>query len=117
MLEEELANAAQEGKLRTLDGRWIPISSAHIAIAMLLQAGEACIMKKAMVLAAPQLYELGAEFVLWVHDEFQVECAPEYEDNVGAILVSSMRRAGEEFGLRVKIDGEYKVGKNWGETH
>ena len=87
------------------------------AIAMLLQGGEACIMKKAMSLAAPQLYAIGAEFVLWVHDEFQVECFPNQAEMVGKLLVHAMTDAGKHFGLQVKIDGKYKVGKTWAETH
>lgn len=116
-LKKDLEKAADEERLRTLDGRWIPIGSAHTAIAMLLQAFEAIVMKTAMVIIAPQLPQYGAEFALWVHDEFQVECPPEHADAVGALLVDAIRQAGVRLGLRVKLDGAYKVGRTWAETH
>ena len=116
-LERDLKEAARRGSLKTLDGRRIPVGSEHLAIAMLLQAGEAVIMKKAMTIAAPHVYRLQAEFVLWVHDEFQCEAPENVADHVGEVMVDSMKLAGEHFGLRVRIDGEYKVGKTWAETH
>lgn len=116
-LDRELKEAFKRGHVVTFDGRSVPIGTEHIAIAMLLQAGEACIMKKAMSLAAPQLRALGANYVLWVHDEFQAECEVAQADAVGRILVGAMTAAGEHFNLRVRIDGQYKIGKTWGETH
>lgn len=116
-LKKDLDKAADEERLRTLDGRWIPIGSAHTAIAMLLQGAEAVIMKTAMVIAAPQLAQYDAEFALWVHDEFQVECPPEHADAVGHLLVDAIRQAGVRLGLRVKLDGAFKVGRTWAETH
>lgn len=116
-LEKQLAKAASRGQMKTLDGRVLPVGSDHLAISVLLQGFEACVMKRAMVLAAPQLRTLGAEQVLWVHDEFQVECGPEAAEAVGQALVKAMNQAGESFGLRVRIDGEYKIGANWAETH
>ena len=116
-LEAQLANAAKVGSLATVDGRRLPVGSAHTAIAMLLQGIEAVIMKRAMVIAAPRIYALGGEFVLWVHDEFQVECLPENADKIGQIMVKAMNEAGEYYNLRVAIDGEYQVGKTWADTH
>ena len=117
LLEKALESTATAGFLTTLDGRRIPVSSAHTAIARLLQGGEAVIMKKAMALARPFLTLYQAEYVLWVHDEFQVECLPEHVDAVGRELVQAMESAGEYYDLRVKIDGEYKVGQTWSDTH
>ena len=116
-LEEMLEKAAERGYLRDLTGRRIPVGSAHLAIAMLLQSFEACIMKKAMAIAAPRIEALGGHVVLWVHDEFQSECPAELADAIGQIKVDAMREAGEYFNLRVVIDGEYKVGQTWADTH
>jgi DNA polymerase I len=116
-LKRDLEKAADMGKLRTLDGRWIPIGSAHTAIAMLLQGAEAVIMKTAMVIAAPELRSMGATYALWVHDEFQIESRPAYADDVGRTMVNAIRLAGEKLELRVKLDGAFKVGTTWAETH
>ena len=116
-LKKDLDRAADMGKLRTLDGRWIPIGSAHTAIAMLLQGAEAVIMKTAMVLAAPALRDYGAQYALWVHDEFQIESFPHCAEEVGRIMVNAIRQAGEKLEMRVKLDGEFKIGKTWAETH
>jgi hypothetical protein len=116
-LKKDLEKAASVGKLKTLDGRCVPIGSAHTAIAMLLQGAEAVIMKQAMALSVPAIEQLGGKLVLWVHDEFQFECAPELAELVGQTAVNSIKQAGEILQLRVKLDGSYKVGKNWSETH
>ena len=52
-----------------------------------------------------------------VHDEQQTECEPEIAEGVGQMFVLSLRKAGEHFNLGIRIDGEYKIGKNWAETH
>jgi len=116
-LEEQLSKAADVGRLKTLDGRYLPVGSAHTAIAMLLQGFEAIVMKRAMVIAAPQIYALGGEFVLWVHDEFQVECTHASAREIGRIMVDAMAAAGQYYDCRVAIDGEYKIGETWGDTH
>lgn len=116
-LTEGLKAAAASGKLRALDGRDIPVASDHVALAMLLQSAEACIMKKALTLAAPRIYALGGEVVAMVHDEIQVEGPPENAEAIGQALVDSMKEAGEFFDQRIPIDGEYAVGPNWAATH
>ncbi len=116
-LERGLAESAAAGFLNTLDGRRLPVSSGHTAIAMLLQGFEAVVMKKAMTIAANYIDAWDAEYVLWVHDEFQVECPPEFSGQVGKCMVDAMREAGEYYDLRVKIAGDYKVGQTWAETH
>jgi len=32
-------------------------------------------------------------------------------------IVNAIRKAGDYFGFRCPLDGEYKVGNNWAETH
>ena len=53
-----------------------------------------------------------------IHDEFQLAVRDDIDkDLVGEIAVRSIRAAGEELGFRCPLDGEYKVGRNWAETH
>lgn len=80
-------------------------------------------MKKALVLCDRSLQAQGYvpgedyEFVLNVHDELQIEARPEIADIVGQTAVRSIQEAGQHFKFRCPLDGEYKVGKSWKETH
>lgn len=117
-LTKNLRKAAMRGYLRSLDGRNIPVLSQHKALNTLLMGGEAVVMKHATLRMVPQLRAFGARLVLWVHDEWQVE-APADADHkaIGEMMVQAIRDTGEMFNLKVKLDGEYKIGSNWSETH
>jgi DNA polymerase I len=106
-----------------LDGRILNIRSAHSALNMLLQSAGAIIMKRALIefhkLAAEAGYSLDRDYhlVANIHDEIQLECYPESAEVLGKLLVRGMQLAGEYFNFRCPIDGEYKIGNNWAETH
>jgi DNA polymerase I-like protein with 3'-5' exonuclease and polymerase domains len=52
-----------------------------------------------------------------VHDEFQFEVPTAYADIAGQAAKQSIIEAGIHYKLRCPLDGEYKYGKNWRETH
>ena len=110
---------ATKGQLKGIDGRVLPIRSAHAALNTLLQSAGAVIMKKACVLAHREYTEknIPVAQVAAVHDEYQLMCFPQHADEVGKIMVSAIQKAGAAFGFRCPLDGEYRVGKNWAETH
>lgn len=111
---------ATKGHLKGLDGRILPIRSPHAALNTLLQSAGAVVMKLACVLAHEKFKALGlrdVEQVAAVHDEYQLMCPREIADEVGKIMVESIRQAGAHFQFRCPLDGEYRVGKNWAETH
>ncbi|MRN66392.1 DNA polymerase [Brucella sp. 10RB9213] len=122
-LREAVAKAAERGYLIGLDGRRLHIRSAHAALNTLLQSAGALIAKQATVFAYLELcrrgYVFGRDFafVAHVHDEMQVDCREAIADEVGEILVNAMRACTEQFNFRCPIDGEYKIGNNWKETH
>lgn len=122
-LKEAVTAAAARGYLIGLDGRRLHIRSAHAALNTLLQSAGALIAKQATVFAYHELsmrgYQFGRDYALvaHVHDEVQVDCREAIAEEVGQVLVESMRRAGEHFNFRCPIDGEYKIGNNWRETH
>ena len=62
-------------------------------------------------------YNIPFKFVANVHDEWQIETSPEHANRVGAAAVAAIRQAGVEYNLRCPLDGEYKIGNNWKETH
>jgi len=100
-----------------IDGRPIPVRSDHMALNTQLQSDGAIIAKVAFVLANQSLRDKPVKFLLNIHDEFQVECPPDMADEVGKTLVSCMERAGKVLKVQIPITGEYKIGKNWAETH
>lgn len=111
------------GELIGLDGRILPIRSSHAALNMLLQSAGAVVMKVALI----QLFHLlnglkwqhGREyaFVANIHDEFQAEVAPDKAETFGKLAVESIQHAGKQLKLNVRLDGEFKIGNNWAETH
>jgi DNA polymerase I-like protein with 3'-5' exonuclease and polymerase domains len=116
-LVKNLERAAKRGFLRSLDGRTIPVLSKHRALNALLMSGEAAVMKHGLRLAAPEVYAQGGEFVLNVHDEWEVECDPAVAEPVGMAMARAITEAGERLGLRCRLGAKYKVGTNWKETH
>lgn len=107
------------GWLRGLDGRPLYPRSPHAALNTLLQSAGAVVMKQACVLAHKEFSNFirPVEQVASVHDEYQFMVYHDYADKVGKIVVSAIQKAGEDFNFRCKLDGEYRVGANWSETH
>lgn len=115
-----MAKAAHErGYMVGLDGRRVQIPSEHKALSCYLQAGEAVIMKRAYVFAYNKIKKAGldAKIVGWIHDEYQIDCAKEHAEEVGKLVIQSIKEAGEYYKLRVPLDGEMKIGRTWAETH
>ncbi len=116
-LRGRIDRQAQSGVLVGLDGRKLRVRSQHAALNTLLQGAGACVMKQALVHLADKLRNIPHKFVANVHDEWQIETPAHYADTVGRIGVRSIRIAGETLGLQCPLDGEYRVGNNWAETH
>jgi len=118
-LREKVARMATKGSLPGLDGRRLYIRQEHKALNTLLQGAGAIVMKKALCIFYTTLKERGIpfKFVLNVHDEIQTECPSDVAEEVGRIGRHSIQLAGLHFGLRCPLDGEYKVGRTWSETH
>jgi DNA polymerase-1 len=111
------------GELKGLDGRILPIRSSHAALNMLLQSAGAVCMKVALIqqfhLMNGLRWQHGREyaFVANIHDEFQAEVTPDKAETFGKLAVESIQHAGKQLKLNVPLDGEYKIGNNWAETH
>ena len=111
------------GTLMGLDGRVLRIRSSHAALNMLLQSAGAVCMKVALIQLFHALgksnWQHGREyaFVANIHDEFQAEVIPDQAEAFGKLAVKAIRVAGVELKLNVQLDGEYKIGNTWAETH
>ena len=110
---------AAKGWVPGLDGRRIWVRSEHAALNSLLQGAGAVVMKKALVLFDDKVTanKWQIKYVANVHDEAQIECPKDIAEDVGKAFRQSIIEAGEYFKLRCPLDGEYKIGRNWRETH
>ena len=52
-----------------------------------------------------------------IHDEYQLASRPEIAEQVGQMGIQAITDAGTMFNFRCPLAGEYKIGKNWAETH
>ncbi|MDR3601519.1 MAG: DNA polymerase I [Desulfosporosinus sp.] len=121
-LEEVVAQAKQEGQVRTLLNRLrrIPelLSSnrvqrqfgERIAMNTPVQGTAADIMKLAMINVAEGLKPFRAAMLLQVHDELLLQVAPEDLEGVARMLIEKMENA---WRLSVPMTVECKVGPNW----
>ena len=121
LINDVQAAVKKKGYLRGLDGRQLNSRSAHSALNLLLQSAGAIVMKKATCIFWDDITHAGlandVAQVLHIHDEFQLYAKTSLAHYVGAIAVDAIRKAGEYFKFRCPLDGEWKVGSNWADTH
>jgi len=134
-LRTQVSGAAGRGFLKGIDGRKIYVRSVHSALNTLLQSAGAIVMKEALDIflkyirsdslaqarsvRGGEVIYIDAHVVANVHDEWQVEVKEEKNslDLVGHYGVKAIQQAGTNLKLRCPLDGEYKIGDNWSETH
>lgn len=118
-LLERVGKQASKGWVPGLDGRRIWVRSEHAALNSLLQGAGAIVMKKALCIFYDKIKanKWPVKLVANVHDEFQFECPPSVAEEAGKAARQSIIDAGIYFNLRCPLDGEYKIGKSWKETH
>jgi DNA polymerase-1 len=118
-LRDRVGTAAGRGFLRGLDGRRLWIRSEHAALNTLLQAAGAVVMKKALVIFEDfaKQWKLNYRMVGNIHDEVQMEVLDKDAENAGYLMVESIKAAGVAFDMRCPLDGEYKIGLSWADTH
>ena len=118
-LRTKVQKIADSGSLPGLDGRRLYVRSQHKALNTLLQGAGAIVMKQASILFRNYLTseKIPAKLLLTVHDEWQLEVPEQYAERVGQLGRKAIQDAGVVLGLRCPLDGEYKIGNNWYETH
>jgi len=118
-LRDRVQRASAKKYLKGLDGRKLYVRNQHSALNTLLQGAGAIVMKKGLVLLDDmlKLNNIDYKFVANIHDEWQIEVKESQADFAGRLAVDSIIKAGEHFKLRCPLDGEYKTGVNWSETH
>ena len=110
---------AAKGFVPGLDGRKIWVRSEHAALNSLLQGAGAIVMKKALVIFDDKIKKnkWPVKMVANVHDEWQFEVPEQLAEVTGQAAKESIIEAGQFFKLRCPLDGEYKYGKTWRDTH
>lgn len=108
-----------KGFLTALDGRRLIPREDYKSLNTLLQGAGAIVVKLANNIAVERLKDANLSYaqVGFIHDEILIECFPEDAVTIGAIIVDSIREAGERLNLRIPLTGEYKIGINWAEVH
>mgnify|MGYP005993768287 FL=1 len=118
-LREKVERVAQRRWVRGLDQRKIIIRHPHAALNTLLQGAGAIVMKYALTLLEQYVInkQIKAFPVVNVHDEFQYEVEESRAEEFGRLAVQSIIDAGKKLNIRCPLNGEYKIGNNWSETH
>jgi DNA polymerase I-like protein with 3'-5' exonuclease and polymerase domains len=55
--------------------------------------------------------------VAHIHDEIQFEGVPDALEQFAPFTKQAFQMAGAQLGFRCPLDGEYRIGDNWAETH
>lgn len=110
--------------LAGIDGRILLVRSEHSALNTLLQSAGAVVMKLATNILWKSFKAKGWTFgnevaqMAHIHDEFQLAVRSDIpKEEVGAMSVDAIVAAGLQLGFRCPLNGEYKTGSNWAETH
>lgn len=108
-----------DGRLVCVDGGYVMAKSANSALNYRIQSLEAVTMKQAAIFIDERAREKGINHKLVgsIHDEGQHEVAPEDANEFGRLACQAITDAGEDMNLNVKLEGDYKVGRTWAETH
>ena len=61
--------------------------------------------------------KLDCHMVAHIHDEMQLHTQEDITEYVGKSAVKSIQSTKEFFNFRCELDGEYKIGRTWADTH
>ena len=111
--------AAKKKWIKGISGRRLHIRSPHSALNVLLQSAGAYYMKYWVVAVDKMIQDKGydASIVGNIHDEIQVEVREDQAEEFARKLEALFITVGEDIGMRIKMEGEAKIGSNWYETH
>lgn len=123
LLERVQAKAKATKTLKAIDGGILHVRSQHSALNTLLQSCGAIVMKLATNILWRDLESNHFQWGMWavqvahIHDEYQLLVVEGAEEAVGNMAVAAITKAGIELGMKCPLDGEFKIGRNWAETH
>jgi DNA polymerase I len=113
--------------LTGLDGRRLFIREKHAALNTLLQSAGAiicaawmCAIDKHLSAATPWKHGWDGDYVIlgWIHDELQFAARnQEVADYIGNLAKTLAQDIGDLFDFQCPLDGEFKKGSTWADTH
>jgi len=105
--------------IRCIDGGLVRCEAEHARINYKLQSAGAIVMKQASIYLDERISHNGYDALKVgdIHDEGQLDCHVSCADEVGKLATQCLIDAGEELNFRVPIEGDYKVGLTWADTH
>ena len=85
----------------------------------MLQSAGAIVMKKALTILDEyaKIYNIQYKFVGNIHDEIQAEVREDQAQTFGWLAVECIKAAGVKLNLRCPLDGDFKIGESWAQTH
>ena len=115
----DVKQAAKKGYLKGISGRRLYIRSPHSALNTLLQSAGAYYMKYWVVAVDKMITDEGfdAHMVGNIHDEIQCEVREDQAALFAHRLEELFIEVGEQIQMRIKMEGEAKIGLNWYDTH
>lgn len=131
-IEEFWKEKGNKKWIPTIDGRRVNSRSQHSLVNLLFQSSGAIMMDYALLLFHNQmgkfyLDNLGRPYyiyknyiikrVLYVHDEWIVECREEVSKEIAHIMEKCIEKAGVILKLKIPSKGEAKIGLTWKNTH
>lgn len=119
-LKESLdAHLVTNKTLKAIDGGELHVRNNYSALNTLLQSAGSIGVKHATVTGYKESQRRGLEVhpALHVHDEHQSIVKTPDAEEFGKISIQAFRDAGEDLNFRCRLDGSYKVGKSWAQTH
>lgn len=118
-LLEVIKKKAKQGYLTGISGRRISVRHSYSSPNALLQSLGAYISKYWMVEIHSMLDAEGiiAKQIGWVHDEVAFECEEKDAQRISEILIEAAVASAAKIGIRMRIDAESKMGKNWLDVH
>jgi DNA polymerase-1 len=120
MLKEDLDKHLLTNKtIMALDGGELQVRHNYAVLNTLLQSAGSIAVKHSTVMSYKENIKQGIEIhpVLHVHDEWQSLVKSKDAEQAGRNKVQAIKNAGEDLNFKCRLDGNYKVGANWSQTH
>lgn len=125
VIKDATSMAEGRGYVYSIDGRKTYVKSPHKALNCLLQSSGSILVKKWMCLFYKELlqavgqpgWEGNWSPCSYSHDDVVLAVREEYVKEVSDILLRNLTLAGEQLEMKIRMDGEAKIGNTWGEVH